>query len=250
MWAAISASIDLNVDINNKINLLFKYRRLPWLIEQAISHHERAEALTERLTYLQYKIFLYDDHLEKNAIPDEGELQRLWEDIKMALKDIGISYNETENYLEEIRIYAENELATRDGKDLSDLPIRYFYYYKSCDVRLMRRLILEKSDRKVDFRLKDWKLFDWITEVNDDVEDIIEDLNTFNGNRFLFCWKKRGASAAIIEYLEFLDGLEKELHQYEEDGGHVLLSSWSREELKVTRDLVRSRQSLVLDTMV
>jgi hypothetical protein len=240
----------LNLKIKNKISLLFQYRRLPWLIEQSINNKKRAEALMERLIYLQYKIFLYDDHLEQNAMPDERELERLWEDIRMALKDTGVSYNETEEYLEEIRIYAENELATRKGKDLSDLPMRYFYYYKSCDVRLMRRLILEKADQVVGCDLKDWKIFDWITEVNDDVEDIIEDLETFNGNRFLFRWKKVGGTSATREYMAFLDELEDELVIHEQANGHSFITSWAREELKSTRDLVRSRQSLVLDTMV
>ena len=240
----------MNLEIKERIDRLFEYRRLPWLVKQSINEKNRAEAFIERLVYLQLKIFLYDDHLEKNEHPDQAELQRLWGDIKMALKDVGISYDDTENYLEEIRIYAENELATRSGRDLSDLQIRYFYYYKSCDVRLMRRLILEKADKKVDLNLNDWKLFDWITEINDDVEDILEDLNTFNGNRFLFAWRKIGKVSAIRQYLEFLDTLESELDKYEEGGGHTLISSWAREELKVTRGLVISRQSLVLDTMV
>ena len=56
------------------------------------------------------------------------------------------------------------------------LEMEYFYFYKSCDVKLLRRLIYETrlKGSKSFGSLSDWRYFDLVTEVNDDVADILK----------------------------------------------------------------------------
>ena len=168
--------------ILHKINELFEYRGIRDLASEL---GQMDNGVYDKLIEIQYRIFLYDKHLEQFEYPLRTELERLWKVIVLAMKDLGCSDEQASELLSEIETYARNELAMRQGVKLNSLPISYFYYYKSCDVRLMRKLLRWKagtsSSSNSDFR---WYIFDWVTEVNDDVSDVQEDRNTFNGNRF------------------------------------------------------------------
>lgn len=233
--------------IEIKISELFEYRMLPWMIEQCDISHGETQFLQE-LTDLQYDIFLYDKELEAHWELDLDKLGELWTDIVERLISKGFCENSrsAESYLKEIKVYASNEMAMRDSQALADLPIDTFYYFKSCDVRLMRRLILETcqlNDDAKELCLENWKNFDLITEVNDDVCDLQEDLATWNGNRWKSCLQEIGIKAAGKQYLEFLDDIQHALENEPHSGDLV-----GQINEKANLELNRTR-SLILETL-
>lgn len=196
-------------DIKQKITDLFLYRQLPWLGEELGIPH--LPSFLESLMKLQYAIFLYDSELEKSWYPQMDILNKYWSGMEAELELMDVPKESVEDYLYQIKIYAENELSMREGKKLSDLPILKFYYYKSCDVRLMRRLMYKSVSNPAEVRYSDWLLFDMITEINDDISDFEEDLDTFNGNRFLWSIKESGWENTLNEYRSTINRVEQEL---------------------------------------
>jgi hypothetical protein len=73
----------------------------------------------------------------------------------------------------------------------------------------MRRLIFETfPSLKSQFNLSEWRLFDLVTEINDDVADVFEDLHTINGNRFLISASIFGKDYVRKEFLSFLEKIQ------------------------------------------
>ena len=84
--------------------------------------------------------------------------------------------------------------------------MEYLYFYKSCDVKLMRALIYrEKPALEELLPQRDWLAYDMITELNDDIEDMFEDIRTFNGNRIIFEVAVLGADATYRHYQQYLE---------------------------------------------
>ncbi len=223
------------MSIDEKIKELFTYRRIPWLIEKA--GLEKTD-IYDKLMSLQKVIFEYDKYLEENWELDQVIIDQKWGAIVSEMRLWGLDDAEIERELEQIAVYARNEQSTRTGTILMDIPIRYFYYYKSCDVRLMRRLILYRTGERI-HNIHQWMGFDWITEVNDDLTDVEEDRGTYNGNRFLSAIDTRGIGHAKDEYRRFIDDLEEWVNLTQMESAQVRqIVSWSREEIEETRNLL------------
>jgi hypothetical protein len=78
----------------------------------------------------------------------------------------------------------------------------------------LRRLIYEKGDLRSSLGgLDEWRYFDLVTEVNDDVEDLHEDLQFVNGNRFLISLITEDVPATRLQFLEFLDSIGRKAHK-------------------------------------
>jgi hypothetical protein len=56
--------------------------------------------------------------------------------------------------------------------------------------------------------------YDRITEVNDDIADLVEDLKTFNGNRFLISILRKGIRKTVKQYQTFLLEVTAEANAY------------------------------------
>jgi len=94
----------------------------------------------------------------------------------------------------------------------------YFYYYKSCDVRLMRRLIYDHSrTNRSKLHPRNWLLYDYVTEVNDDVDDLMEDLEIYNCNRLLLDIYTNGVKYAQTSFKTFLLDLRDRNKVYKGD---------------------------------
>jgi hypothetical protein len=121
------------------------------------------------------------------------------------LQKFGLTPYQQKSWCQEIRKYELRELKLRNKESPLIHSIEDLYYYKSCDIRLMRRLIYraDKSLKNI-IGFSDWTEFDLITEVNDDVEDLFEDFEIFNGNRLLFSIYERGAKITNQIYAEFI----------------------------------------------
>jgi hypothetical protein len=60
---------------------------------------------------------------------------------------------------------------------------------------------------KKEANLADWRYFDMITEINDDVSDVFEDIETINGNSFLISYYDSGADATKERFINYCDNL-------------------------------------------
>ncbi len=185
-----------------KISELFEFRQIPWLIAKTTD--PSANRFVADLIALQVAIYELDAHLEGNEVIAQQDLVQYWSCIEDRLSVFELTVP-PEEYLAEIKVYQQRELDLRSGttsiaNDLTDL-----YRYKSCDVRLMRRLIYERWPqlRQV-LPQQAWLPFDLITEVNDDAEDIYEDLNMYNGNRLLLAMLQHGITEAVFQHRNFV----------------------------------------------
>jgi len=170
--------------LRDKIVQLFEYRQLPMLME-AFQPNGQSD-LYNSLIDLQTKIYNLDHYLEHNWLLSESKLSGYWNEIYTVLNSLGYTQQSAYDMCAHIRRYARHEMQLREGLFPLRLKLDYFYYYKSCDVRLIRHIIYDKSRlRNIGRKLADWRYFDLITEVNDDIDDLQEDVHTINANAFL-----------------------------------------------------------------
>lgn len=74
----------------------------------------------------------------------------------------------------------------REGVSPVTIPIDAFYALKICDIHLQRELINVKAKKEFpDYLRHALEQYDKIGEVIDDVEDIDEDIDAINSNRFM-----------------------------------------------------------------
>ncbi len=190
--------------MRQKILDLFKYREFPHLLS-FVEQVERGR-LEEKLIAIQEAIYRLDQVLESKWEISEIEFAPHWDKIANTLVDAGVASDLTHSYLSNIRAYLKHEMQMRDGISPSQLDIEEYYYYKSCDVQLIRRVISDQSPiLQRQMNLDHWRYFDYITEVNDDVTDIIEDHDSINGNGVAFYLHDYGHEEAK----RILDGFVK-----------------------------------------
>lgn len=192
-----------------KIRTLFAYRDFDHLYELGGLVGAKKDRLEENLIRLQQDIYFLDEYLESNWELEASELKLYWNHIHQSLSNLGVPSSEYDNYSAHIYKYQHHESQLRTKKDLLRLSMEYFYFYKSCDVKLLRRLIYNHAPKiSKYYSLSDWRCFDLITEVNDDVEDLVEDMQTINGNRLQMIINKQGVEKAKSEFLAFMEQIE------------------------------------------
>jgi hypothetical protein len=189
--------------IKEKIRELFHDRKLTDLLR--ISQLDQNKIFIAHLIEVQYRIYLLDAYLESRWDLKSGELKLLWTGIEEALKQINYSKKKIKKLLKEIRAYEKIEMNCRKDKWPMEKSMTRFYTTKSCDVRLIRHLIYDAHPalRSI-WKEKAWKYYDRITEINDDVADVKEDLVGYNGNRFLISILRTGREKTKIQYREYL----------------------------------------------
>ncbi len=206
-----------NTILKEKIITLFEYRLFPTLLDTAVKYtigFDKA-AFLELLVNLQTSIYHLDAHLEAHWDVNPKTLAWHWEQISIHLAAFDISSDDHPQYLNHIHIYERHELSLRQNKDLLRFNLEYFYFYKSCDVKLLRRLIYEKGGfSSSEGSLSDWRYYDLITEVNDDVEDIFEDLDFINGNVVLLHLLRHGRAKTAIVVNEFIAQIKHKATAY------------------------------------
>lgn len=191
----------------HKIQALFEYRGIPALLDYGGISSKSFEA---HLYNLQSSIYVLDDYLETTWDLDESVIQLYWSGMKSQLRNFVIEADLLDQYLYQIQVYLKREVGLRMGKFPLDVSLKYFYYYKSCDVRLMRRLIYDHSvQNRSKLHPRNWLVYDYITEVNDDVDDVIEDLDIYNCNRLLFECYANGVDKAGQSFKTFIGNLDE-----------------------------------------
>ncbi len=197
-------------ELEKKIEELFVYRRFPQLFD-LVGENYKNHPIISALKELQIAIYFLDHHLETNwTIDPEKDLKKYWKEIYRSLTNCGVDQKVHDDYCKLIYRYQKHELYLRQNKLPTSLNIEHYYYFKSCDVKLLRRIISDKFPMiKRLHPPADWRYFDLITEVNDDVEDVFEDGFTINGNYFLIDHLKNGIDKAQENMNGFIEQIAR-----------------------------------------
>ena len=226
----------------HKIDELFAYRKLPYLISTQEPDANRAKKFLQQLSDLQTAIYHLDAYLESNWDIDEQQLDAKWVIIYEKLSACGLTKKYHKDYVSHIQKYQKHELQLREGLLPTRLSMEYFYYYKSCDVKLIRRLIYDRYPALAKlYTLGDWRYFDRITEVDDDVSDIHEDQHTINGNRFLITIKEEGIDEAKSQFSQYMKGVRQRLVKRFDQSGDtkIQMKAWCLQEWEATMQRLR-----------
>lgn len=228
-------------EIRHKIDELFSYRKLSDLLRK--SGLDKDIAFTRHLTDIQYQIYLLDAYLEGEWALDQEKLNACWGAIKGALGSLGYSPDQVMKLLHEIRDYERIERNCRKGKWPTKVSFKKFYTTKSCDVRLIRHLIYDaRPELNKIWKENAWVYYDRITEINDDIADVREDLLTYNGNRFLISCLRKGNLKTATKYRAYLEKVSLKAKKYFSDhakeGENGQLASWTIARSKETLELL------------
>jgi len=199
--------------IKEKIQLLFAYRKLTDLMQKTKLNKD--VGYKNQLTNLQYRIYLLDAYLEGQWDLDPEVLKAYWQQIIEGLSVFNYSPKQIKSLLAEIRIYEHIETNARQNKWPTKVSFKEFYTTKSCDVRLIRHLIYEAHPELNEvWPEQAWVYYDLITEINDDIADVTEDLLTYNGNRFLISILRKGEKKTAEQYRSYLEKVTSKAHAY------------------------------------
>ena len=70
----------------------------------------------------------------------------------------------------------------------------------------MRQIIIDSCPGSFhNNHLTDWRYFDLITELNDDIEDVFEDITTINANAFLISINENSVEKTRKDFSIFLN---------------------------------------------
>lgn len=227
--------------MRNKIKTLFEYRSIPKLMKDGKLKGKKA--FLEHLYDLQVSIYHLDEYLESNWNISKSILNAHWKEIHAAMRSCGVPKTDLIAYSKHILKYQTHELNLRKNKLPTAGSIEYYYYYKSCDVRLMRQLIYDQAnDLESSYTLSDWRYFDLITEVNDDVQDVFEDLKTINGNYVLISAWEFGKKESLKILHDFINQIElknkERLSKRKSDSNYKRIYKMTKAQIKVTRKLL------------
>ena len=234
-------------ELSQKVDELFRYRHIPELI--TLSGIKEASEFSKQLKMLQIAIYYLDHHLESNWNIKKGDLKKYWNDIFEAMTSLGIFKKDAPVLCKQIAKYQSHELNMRNGKWPTDYKFQFLYYYKSCDVKLIRKLIYNRQpalNKKI--KETDWRFYDYVTEINDDVEDVFEDIHTINGNRFLISILQQGTAKTQKEFLSELRLIKKQMNVH--FGGKKRtpetkeLIKWTNTRLEESIQLIKKQLSL------
>ncbi len=226
-----------------KIDVLFNFRKIPWLLEE--SKIRDKALLKQRLIDLQIAIYELDSHLESHWEIRVTDLKPYWLRIYACLDQLGLSVKQQHAWSKEIVRYQNHELDLRYRKSPLRHSIEDMYTIKSCDVRLIRRLIYQADDQLNQvLKFSEWSEFDLVTEVNDDLEDLYEDLPSLNGNRFLFSLFELGPEETSDRYERFLQEImDQALNRISTSKSRSTpeILAWVERTTRQTRDLLLNR---------
>ena len=227
--------------ILKKIDVLFCYRRLPEMLEQ--SKIKDKKKFYKKMKQLQLDIYNLDEYLETVWQCKPKKLEAYWKKIYKALDYFGIKNKE--EICGDIHRYQKRELDMRAMKYPMKMKFESIYRIKSCDVKLLRKLIY-LADPKLNKWVKesDWNNFDLITEVNDDVEDLFEDMEIYNCNRFLIGMVINGKKKTIKQYKAFIQKIGKQNEKRAkklEKKARLKITKWTKDQVDGTLKLLEKQ---------
>src|SRR3989344_498943 len=144
-----------------------------------------ASPTREAIISFQKSVFVVDHYFEHNEQLNPAFLNSFWKQFEKFLDDLQMPKELQATILQDIKDYADIEASIRIGKKLAEYGIRFFYFKKSCDVRMQRHIIRYLNKQQISSSESEI-IRDILEEIEDDLDDIEEDkLTPFGGNRFL-----------------------------------------------------------------
>jgi hypothetical protein len=227
--------------LKDKINQLFEYRKLNELLR--IGQLDQNAKFIAHLFDIQTQIYMLDAYLESHWVLEEDELKKYWGGIQSSLEALGYPTPDHHDLLKDIRRYERIEQQCRLDEWPTKVSFKKFYTTKSCDVRLIRHLIYAASPAlKENWKERIWTYYDLITEINDDIADLEEDLQTYNGNRFLISILRKGMHPTEKSYRKFIKKVgqtaDDYFKQHPKQERHHELHDWINHRKKETLELL------------
>jgi hypothetical protein len=217
---------------------LIQSRQIPHQLRGLTHDRTTQDWVLNRLAAIQIAVYSLDSYGETCWSIQSARLTQLWEAITKEILAVGIGVQQVEMLTDQMHRYQHLEMSLRTGSELLAISLARFYEIKTCDVR-MSRAILSIVTRGDVHPEPAWDCFDTISEVCDDLEDVAEDANTFNCNRFLLERWATGYDTTVLLYLDFLevlsDWIQRLALQYGSD--HPILRMSARQ-LAKARSLV------------
>lgn len=165
-----------------------------------------ASPTRQAIINFQKLVFAVDHYFEHNEQLNPAFLNSFWNKFGKFLDDLEMSKELQATLLQDIKDYADIEASIRIGKRLAEYEIRFFYFKKSCDVRMQRHVIRYLNKQPASSSEPEI-IRDILEEIEDDVDDIAEDkLTPFGGNRFLEILSSKNVEK-LKEYATFIDSL-------------------------------------------
>jgi hypothetical protein len=237
----------MKTDLLHKIHDLFDYRGFPILFKNATSEQILKDGLYQKLIQLQADIYHLDSYLENNWDVNDMGLEVYWSEIFNSLSSIGVTSEKHHDYVKQILKYQKHEIELRSYKLPTRMSMEYFYFYKSCDVKLIRRLIAEfLPGLQEPILASEWRYFDLITEINDDVTDIEEDISTINGNRVLISLNTLGSKQTLKDFSAYMTEVVKKSKEKYASGSTKEKNIHERtvEQATITKQLLDQKMKL------
>lgn len=248
-----SKKYKVEINTKEKIKELFDYRKLTDLLN--LSNMAKDKQFAQQLIDVQYQIYMLDGFLESQWEIHKKDLTAYWDAIEESLRQMGFKKKQISSLVDEIKDYQQIERNCRKDIWPTSVTIKKFYTTKSCDVRLIRHLIYKShSDLEHLWKEKAWWYYDLITEIHDDVEDLEEDIHTYNGNRFLISILRKGAEKTRADYERYLIDITTKARIYFEGkldkGKTKQLAEWTEARSKETIKLLNAKiNSKIMDQM-
>ena len=197
----------------NKIEVIFRLRLLETFVDCAFAGLRTN--FWQELIELQAAIYRLDSHFEHNKEIADWFTGQCWMEIDSRVVDLSGGKSDA-GFARDIHSYEKIERSLR-GHWRESLPnLESYYYFKTCDVRLCRKLILAQDKAKMtQADRRAWELLDLIGEIFDDLADFHEDLDTLNGNRFALNVLAQGARATARAYRELVERINNRAQRVE-----------------------------------
>ena len=183
-------------------------RKTEELYEKRIAPHVPDISPLKRETIIRFQklVFVLDHYFEHNEQLAPAILDSVWTRFEKFLDDLEMPKDLQATLLQDIKDYADIEAGIRIGKKLAECEIRFFYFKKSCDVRMQRHIIRYLNTQPA-LSSEPEIIRDILEEIEDDVDDIAEDkLTPFGGNRFLEILDSKDVEK-LDEYTTFVNSL-------------------------------------------
>jgi hypothetical protein len=164
--------------------------------------------LMETIRALQRSVYSLDCYGESTWNVDFGQITGLWDSIYRGFIPLKISPDQVKLLVTDMKRYEEIELSLREGKLPTRFPIENFYRLKACDVKMSRKILSFAATSELSPILSRlWDCFDLVSEVHDDLEDVREDLLSYNCNRFIIEGQAIGKIRTNEDYRQFLQAI-------------------------------------------
>ncbi len=207
--------------LHEKLDRLFEQRQISTYAQHVGLSSKYAEELISTLKGLQVIIYRIDQLLESVRQIDSAsheQIMKRWADIKKMVGEEVENDSNTDTLLERLRQFFQMEIRMRQGISPASIAIDDFYALKICDIHLQRELVKDKSHRKI--TADAWKAveqYDKLWEIIDDVEDLQEDMQAVNSNRFMLKAYQDWLESTQQEYSIYIEQLRKEILPYMTD---------------------------------